>query len=821
MNNNNTVDIEKHFETFDIIGDAVSIQDKDYKVLYQNDAHIGLVGRHIGEYCYKAYEKKNHRCKGCPIARTFEDGNRHKAERKAPLDNGHLHVEITSSPIKDSEGNIIAGVELVRDITSRKHAKVELEKIFDLTPDMLCVAGPDGYFKKLNKSWENVLGYSIEELQLKPFMEFIHPDDREDSIKQFDKLLAGQKVFYFENRYQCKDGTYKVLAWNANPVENNKIYAAARDITEKKHIEEELKESEEKYRKIFNNEIDAISIFDIETRKFLDVNAAFLKLYGYSREEALQLRVDDVSAEPDTSKEAIKKSVANGDTLIPRRLHKKKDGSEITVELSAGPFTWKGKKIMFAVVRDITPRVKAEKAFSESEKNLKELIETVNDWIWTVDSQGIYTYVSPRVKDLLGYNPEEVLGKTPFDFMPAEEAEKINKLFSEKVRRKESFNRLENVNIHKDGRKVVLETSGSPVLDHDGTLLGYRGVDRDVSDRKQLEEELLKVQKLESTGILAGGIAHDFNNILTAILGNISIAKMFAESNEKVLKRLIAAEKASMRAQDLSQQLLTFSKGGEPIKKPTKIIELIKDSASFSLTGSNVMCDLFMADKLWPVNIDEGQISQVIQNVVKNADQAMPDGGTIIIQAENKTISGKNMLPLKDGKYVWITIKDQGGGIPEKHIARIFDPYFSTKQEGSGLGLAASFSIVKKHDGLISAESELGEGTTLHIYLPVSGKVSPVQKQVIEKPLQSGEKILIMDDDQAILEIATQMLNMMGFKTESATNGQEAVALYKKAQKSGRPFGAVVLDLTISGGMGGKETVKHLVDIDPDIQMTP
>jgi PAS domain S-box-containing protein len=475
---------------------------------------------------------------------------------------------------------------------------------------------------------------------------------------------------------------------------------------------------------------------------------------------------------------------------------------------------WKGKKVMFAVVRDITPRMKAEKALSESEEKYKTLFEAANDGIFILDTKGNLLDVNSTAHERLGYAKKELLAMHVTQLDPPEFAAKVPERLGQIQEHGQAV--FESAHIRKDGSIMPVEINARKI-----NLKGEEVVFsliRDISLRKQLEEELMKVQKLESTGILAGGIAHDFNNILTAILGNISMAKMFAESNEQVFKRLIAAEKASMRALDLSQQLLTFSKGGEPIKKPTKIIELIKDSASFSLTGSNVTCDLFMADKLWPVNIDEGQISQVIQNVVKNADQAMPDGGTIIIQAENKTISGKNMLPLKDGKYVWITIKDQGGGIPEKHIARIFDPYFSTKQEGSGLGLAASFSIVKKHDGLISAESELGEGTTLHIYLPVSGKVSPVQKQVIEKPLQSGEKILIMDDDQAILEIATQMLNMMGFKTESATNGQEAVALYKKAQKSGRPFGAVVLDLTISGGMGGKETVKHLVDIDPEVK---
>ena len=237
MKENYPADIEKYIEVFSIIGDAVSIQDRDYKVLYQNDVHIGLVGTHTGEYCYKAYEKKSQRCEGCPIATTFEDGGLHNAERSAPVGDSHIHVEITSSPIRDSEGNIIAGVELVRDVSSRKHAEVELNRIFNLTPDMICVAGTDGYFKRLNKAWEKVLGYTIEELLEKPFIGLIHPDDREQTLQEIEKLVSGIETYHFENRFKCKDGSYKTFAWNANPVVEDKLYAAARDITEKKNEE--------------------------------------------------------------------------------------------------------------------------------------------------------------------------------------------------------------------------------------------------------------------------------------------------------------------------------------------------------------------------------------------------------------------------------------------------------------------------------------------------------------------------------------------------------------------------------------------------------
>ncbi|MBW1796120.1 MAG: response regulator [Deltaproteobacteria bacterium] len=341
---------------------------------------------------------------------------------------------------------------------------------------------------------------------------------------------------------------------------------------------------------------------------------------------------------------------------------------------------------------------------------------------------------------------------------------------------------------------------------------------RNITERKRMQGELLRVQKLESISILAGGIAHDFNNILTAILGNISLAKMYANPEDKICEKLTEAEKASVRAKDLTQQLLTFSKGGQPIVKTAHVTRLLKDTTSFALTGSNVRCEFFMSEDLWPVEMDEGQMSQVINNLVINAVKSMPKGGTIKVWAENATVGTertKQSLPLEGENYVKISIQDQGIGIPKEHLRKIFDPYFTTRKKGSGLGLAISYSIVQKHHGYITAESELGVGTTFHIFLPASEK--EVITETHAKEIVRGEKgrVLIMDDEEIVRDVASGMLEHIGYEVEVAKDGAEAIALYEQAQESQVPFDVVILDLTVPGGMGGKETIEKLIELDP------
>ena len=339
-------------------------------------------------------------------------------------------------------------------------------------------------------------------------------------------------------------------------------------------------------------------------------------------------------------------------------------------------------------------------------------------------------------------------------------------------------------------------------------------------DRQKMEEERHRASKLESIGILAGGIAHDFNNILTGIVGNLSLVLTDLKPDEKIRKLIAEAESASFRAKDLTQQLLTFSKGGMPIKKTVYISKLITDSVSFAMRGSKINHTFLMPEDLFPVEIDEGQINQVIHNLIINAVQAMPEGGTIEIKSKNIIVEEAEALSLPKRKFINLSIKDQGVGIPEKHLQKIFDPYFTTKKEGSGLGLASSYSIINKHDGLITVESEMGVGTIFNIYLPASKKklIPEIIKKEEEEPVSGRGKILIMDDQEVVRSVADKILSRIGFQIVLAEDGEAAINLYKKAKKSGEPFDAVILDLTIPGGMGGKEVIKKLLEIDPNIK---
>jgi len=341
----------------------------------------------------------------------------------------------------------------------------------------------------------------------------------------------------------------------------------------------------------------------------------------------------------------------------------------------------------------------------------------------------------------------------------------------------------------------------------------------DITERKQMEQELQKIQKLESLGILAGGIAHDFNNILTAISTNLSMARLYGDLRDDISEMLADAEKASVRAQNLTNQLLAFAKGGAPIKKPTSISRLITTTAAFSLSGSNVKCEFSLPDDLRLAEVDEGQIGQVIQNLIINADQAMPRGGTIRIAAENIVVGEKDPLPLENGLYLRLSVTDQGIGVSRKDMPNIFDPFFTTKQKGSGLGLATAFSIVKHHGGHIEVESVVEEGTTFTVYLPTldrtQGEIEWRRRQLI----QGEGRILLVDDEEIIWRAAGEALTRMGYEVRFAEDGVAGIELYQEALNAKRPFHAVIMDLTIPGGMGGKEAAGEILRIDPEAKI--
>jgi PAS domain S-box-containing protein len=369
-----------------------------------------------------------------------------------------------------------------------------------------------------------------------------------------------------------------------------------------------------------------------------------------------------------------------------------------------------------------------------------------------------------------------------------------------------------------DGR--TLDRYSAPLRGQDGRYYGRIWYFRDITEKLRFEDERLRAQKLESIGLLAGGIAHDFNNILTTILLNLHLGRLGLRVEDRRFERLIEAERAALRARDLTHQLLTFSKGGAPERKPVGVAELVRDSATFALRGANVQAAFMLPDDLWTVDVDEGQIGQVIHNLVLNAAQAMPHGGAVELSAHNLALPGASeaaRLPLPPGNYVCLVVRDHGVGIPMAVLHKIFDPYFTTKPRGSGLGLATSYSIVQRHDGLITVESVEGAGTTFAVYLPASDRVAAPRARAAAA-LDVCGRILFMDDEPTVTEAAAQMLLNFGHEVACAADGAEAVELYRRAHQSGARFDAVILDLTVAGGMGGCETVQRLLELDPAVK---
>ena len=469
-------------------------------------------------------------------------------------------------------------------------------------------------------------------------------------------------------------------------------------------------------------------------------------------------------------------------------------------------------------------RHKMERRLKESEQWLSTTLRSIGDAVIATDTEGCVTFMNLVAQDLTGWSQEEAAGKPlrhVFNIVNEDTDEPCEDPV-ERVIRENNVVGLGNhtLLIARDGTRFPIDDSAAPIRDDSGNLIGVVLVFRDITERRRSEEESLRAQRLESIGILAGGIAHDFNNILTAIMGNISLARVYNDP-DKISERLLELEKASMQAKELIQQLLTFSRGGIPVKEIVSLVEILKGTTAFALRGSNVKCGFLISGDLWPVEADPGQISQVISNLIINADQSMPDGGVIKVRAENIAIERDHGLPLENGKYVKISIEDRGAGIPKEHLHKIFDPYFTTKQKGSGLGLANSYSIIKRHDGHITAESQVGVGTTMHIYLPASPEEIPLKKREEdeeEEPVVGRGRVLVMDDEKFVREIASEMLGNIGYEVAAATDGLEAIRLYKEAEGSKKSYDAIIMDLTVPGGMGGEKAVQDLIKFDPGVK---
>lgn len=467
--------------------------------------------------------------------------------------------------------------------------------------------------------------------------------------------------------------------------------------------------------------------------------------------------------------------------------------------------------------REIEERNRAEEALRASEELYRTLVENIDLGVALIDGDFNIVKVNRAHAQLFKKAPEHFVAKKCY-----REFEKRDQACPHcpgiPAMQEIRACGVESAGTRDDGSTINVQIRAFPVIGKDQKAVGFIEVVEDITERKKIEEELQRAKHIELVGTLAGGIAHDFNNLLAGIMGNIALAKIFIGQEAKVAEKLNVCETAVERAKDLAQQLLTFSKGGAPVKTVSSIAGLLHESVSFALSGSNISSIFDVQEDLWAAEIDYGQISQVIQNIATNAVQSMPEGGALEVCARNLKESSLKSLPLAPGKYLKISLKDQGKGIPQEILDKIFVPFFTTKKQGSGLGLATCYSIIKKHLGFIEVETAVGVGTVFHIYLPANEQV-PTAKAPGQGTMRVGSgRILVMDDEPVVREAAAEILSCLGYMVEMAADGLEAIEHYLKARSAGQGYDAVILDLTVPGGLGGLATMEKLREYDPEVK---
>ncbi|BCS34227.1 hypothetical protein TBR22_A34560 [Luteitalea sp. TBR-22] len=493
-------------------------------------------------------------------------------------------------------------------------------------------------------------------------------------------------------------------------------------------------------------------------------------------------------------------------------------------------FIYHSYKVYFGRLHEEQKRVQAmadleasarEDLAAEKER-LAVTLRSIGDAVITTDLQGRVTMLNVVAEQLTGRTQDKAVGKAIDDVLclwdpegtTVQEVPVSRILETGRMPDSETNASL----IAPDGARLSVNLTGAPMSDGEGQKVGVVLVVRDVTESVRLTQERVRASKLESLGVLAGGIAHDFNNVLTAVVGNIALARSDETLSRETATWLEEAERACLRARTLTHQLLTFSRGGDPVKRPMHIGPLVDATVRFAVSGSNVRCSVEVAPDLWAVEADEGQIEQVVHNIVLNAKQAMPRGGQVHVSCSNARLAPMPEVPGAPRQFVRITVRDHGVGIPAEHLERIFDPYFTTKPSGTGLGLAVSHAVIKNHGGLLQAESTIGSGTSFHILLPRSLKRVPAVTAAPLAAIPHGSgRVLVMDDDRSIATVTASMLRTLGYTPDIVSDGEMAVERYLQALEMDEPYRAVVMDLTVPGGMGGAEALAQLREIDPRV----
>jgi len=685
----------------------------------------------------------------------------------------------------------------------------------------------DGRFKLVSPRFMEITGYSEGELEKIDPLSLVYQEDRDYVRTAAVQMLKMERSSPYQFRIVTKQGDIRWIMETVASITYKGLRATLgnfMDITDQIFLNQALKEQDALLKAILASSPLGIVLVESMTIKW--ANHAMAVILGYDSENQLVGKEVKEFCASSKEYETIERMVSahpphRAEVVLDGKF-KQKDGTIFYGEVRISPLKGYGNNEKFvATLSDISWRKEAEASLAAEREWLAVTLRSIGDGVICTDRKGKVVLMNKVAEELTGWSEQEAIGRDFSDVFKIEDEltgvpldDPVKKVLANNT----SVDLAEGtLMIARDGSERLIGDSAAPVRDAQGNALGVVVVFRDITARRALEREVAKVQKLEAIGCLAGGIAHDFNNLLMGILGNVTLAKMNLEGPPDVLESLEKAEQVCLRAKDLSLKLITFSSGGEPKRQVTKMDQFLRESAGFALSGSPIKPLYDLPNDLWEVKIDISQIGQVIHNIVMNAVEAKPRSGSVKISAENIEISSDDISPLEPSCYVKVSIEDDGEGIEQENLQKVFDPFFSTREMGRGLGLSIAHSVIKKHGGHIKINSKAGIGTNVEIYLPALGLSA--DKSVEPRATQSSiqPKVLLMDDEDIVRDVAGKMLKKLGYEVELARDGAEVITLYKKAMETGDTFDAVILDLTVPGGMGGEETAQKLKEMDSSV----